>query len=209
MINFTQYLQFVKESISLHDIEAQAALTVTQKVKGDMISSMEFEFEFENKYYKIGIFLMKDELELPENKIFPIKTMSIFFKADREYLPINQLGMKAIKVYNILLAAIIQAHEYFDPNSIQAYNTSGTVFSQDVMYHKIIERIYPNLLLWKRGLYIKPETAELIKQHFPEYKDFIDEKIKTATSSFQSQIETHRKNKANYAKYLARTRNEN
>lgn len=206
MINFTQYLQLIKESISLHDPEAHAALTVTQKVTGDMISFMEFKFEFENKPYVIDIYKQKNELKLPENELFPIQTMSIFLKINRTYLPINQLGMKAIKVYNILLAAIKQAHDYFDPNSIQAYNTSGTVFSQDVMYHKIIERISPNLILWEKGLYLKPETIELMKQHFPEYKDFIDEKIKTTTSSFKSEIETHKKRKADYAKYLASKR---
>ena len=195
MISFNQFIK-LKEALSLDDPLAQSTL----KIKLRHSSMIEFESNLDNNIYKIIIPTRLTKIKIYDENYLPIELdkvniMGISLQVNSSYKLTNEMGMKANIIYNMLLNAIKQAHEYFGENNIHGYKFVGAQSNQDIMYDRLMKRFAPNLITWSYGIHLKPETIQKIKEKNPDLIEEINNQIYQATSQRKRNIQQKKQDK--------------
>ncbi len=195
MISFNQFIS-LKEALSLDDPLAQSIL----KIKYKNPTAIIFEFTLDNDNYQINIYKnpkpISIESEQNEVVLDIFKLMYISLTVNNSYLLTNKMGMQANIIYNMVLNAIKQAHDQF--GEIDGYEFSGAQSQQNVMYERLMKRFAPNIIIWDhyKGIHLKPESVQKLKDQNPHMIKEINEKIDQETSEREIQIQQSKENKA-------------
>jgi hypothetical protein len=191
MISFHQFR--LKEALSLTDPLAQSTLKIIDKSH----IRINFEFTLNNNNYKITTARIPRTIYLQnQTELDRVNLMTVLLKVNDSFELINQLGMQANTVYNMLLNAMKQANDHFGENIIDGYTFSGVEPAQDLMYYKLMKRFAPNLITWSHSTFLKPETIQRIKDKNPDLINQINEKIHQETSEKKISIQQTKENKA-------------
>ena len=191
MISFHQFR--LKEALSLTDPLAQSTLKIIDKRH----IRINFEFTLNNNNYKITTARIPRTIYLQnQTELDRVNLMTVLLKVNDSFELINQLGMQANTVYNMLLNAMKQANDHFGENNIDGYTFSGVEPAQDLMYYKLMKRFAPNLITWSHSTFLKPETIQRIKDKNPDLINQINEKIHQETSEKKISIQQTKENKA-------------
>jgi hypothetical protein len=191
MISFHQFR--LKEALSLTDPLAQSTLKIIDKRH----IRINFEFTLNNNNYKITTARIPRTIYLQnQTELDRVNLMTVLLKVNDSFELINQLGMQANTVYNMLLNAMKQANDHFGENIIDGYTFSGVEPAQDLMYYKLMKRFAPNLITWSHSTFLKPETIQRIKDKNPDLINQINEKIHQETSEKKISIQQTKENKA-------------
>ena len=191
MISFNQFR--LKEALSLTDPLAQSTLKIIDKSH----IRINFEFTLNNNNYKITTARIPRTIYLQnQTELDRVNLMTVLLKVNDSFELINQLGMQANTVYNMLLNAMKQANDHFGENNINGYTFSGVEPAQDLMYDKLMKRFAPNLITWSHSTFLKPETIQRIKDKNPDLINQINEKIHQETSEKKISIQQTKENKA-------------
>jgi hypothetical protein len=191
MISFNQFR--LKEALSLTDPLAQSTLKIIDKSH----IRINFEFTLNNNNYKITTARIPRTIYLQnQTELDRVNLMTVLLKVNDSFELINQLGMQANTVYNMLLNAMKQANDHFGENIINGYTFSGVEPAQDLMYDKLMKRFAPNLITWSHSTFLKPETIQRIKDKNPDLINQINEKIHQETSEKKISIQQTKENKA-------------
>ena len=201
MISFNQFIN-LKEALSLDDPLAQSTLKIIDKSQ----FSINFEFTLNDNYYQIDISNKPRKIYLGYGETLDtVNLMEITLKVNNSYDLTNQSGMQANTVYNMLLNAMKQSHDYFGENNIHGYEFSGANYKQDIMYDKLMEKFAPNLITWSTyGTYLKPETIQRLKDKNPDLIDKINEKIHRSTLDRQRSLQQRKEYKNQQRSLLRR-----
>jgi hypothetical protein len=191
MISFHQFR--LKEALSLTDPLAQSTLKIIDKSH----IRINFEFTLNNNNYKITTARIPRTIYLQnQTELDRVNLMTVLLKVNDSFELINQLGMQANTVYNMLLNAMKQANDHFGENNIEGYTFSGAQSEQDIMYDKLMKRFAPNLIIWSHSTFLKPETIQRIKDKNPDLINQINEKIHQETSQREMLIQQNKQNKS-------------
>jgi DNA polymerase III delta prime subunit len=199
MISFHQFR--LKEALSLDDPLAQSTLKIIDKSH----IRINFEFTLNNNNYKITTSRISKKIYLQNQtsldinlmtELDRVNLMTVLLKVNDSFELINQLGMQANTVYNMLLNAMKQAHDHFGENNIEGYTFSGAQYEQDIMYHKLMKRFVPNLIIWSPSIFLKPETIQRIKDKNPDLINQINNKIHQETSQREMLIQQNKEYKS-------------
>jgi hypothetical protein len=106
------------------------------------------------------------------------------------------MGMQANIIYSMVLNAIKQAHDHL--GKIDGYEFSGAQSQQNIMYERLMKRFAPNIIIWDhyKGIHLKPESVQKLKDKNPHMIKEINEKIDQETSEREIQIQQAKENKA-------------
>ena len=190
MMSFQQFR--LKEALSLNDPLAQSILKITDKSH----IRINFEFTLDNNKYNITTARIPRKIYLPnQTQLDSLNLMTVLLKLNDSFELINQLGMQANKVYNMLLNAIKQANDHFGENNIHGYTFSGVEPAQDLMYYRLMKRFSPNLITWSYSTFLKPETIQRLKDKNPDLIEEINDKIHQETSEKKISIQKSKENK--------------
>jgi hypothetical protein len=189
MISFHQFR--LKEALSLDDPLAQSTL----KIKDKFSHFISFEFRTYYDNYQIDITKMNKTIYLHQTQLDELKLMLIALTVNDSFELIDQLGMKANIIYNMLLNSIKQAHDHFGENNIDGYTFSGSHPNQDIMYDKLMKRFAPNLSTWSPSIYLKPETIQKLKDQNPNWIELINNQIHQETSQKERNIQQKKQDK--------------
>ena len=195
MISFNQFIS-LKEALSLDDPLAQSIL----KIKYKNPTAIIFEFNLDNDNYQINIYKnpkpISIESEQHEVVLDIFKLMYISLTVNNSYLLTNKMGMQANIIYSMVLNAIKQAHDNF--GEIDGYEFSGAQSQQNIMYERLMKRFAPNIIIWDhyKGIHLKPESVQKLKDENPHMIEEINEKIDQETSEREIQIQQSKENKA-------------
>ena len=191
MISFHQFIN-LKEALSLTDPLAQSTLKIIDKSQ----FSINFEFTLNDNYYTISISNKPRKIYLGYGETLDtLNLMEITLKVNNSYDLTNQSGMQANTVYNMLLNAIKQAHDYFGENNIHGYSFAGAHSNQDLMYDKLMRRFAPNLITWLHSKFLKPESIQRLKEKNPDLIDQINNQIYQSTSQRKRNIQQKKQDK--------------
>ena len=191
MISFNQFIN-LKEALSLDDPLAQSTLKIIDKSQ----FSINFEFTLNDNYYQIDISNKPRKIYLGYGETLDtVNLMEITLKVNNSYDLTNQSGMQANTVYNMLLNAMKQSHDYFGENNIHGYRFAGAHSNQDLMYDKLMRRFSPNLITWLHSTFLKPETIQRLKDKNPDLIDQINNQIYQATSQRKRNIQQKKQDK--------------
>ena len=195
MISFNQFIK-LKEALSLDDPLAQSNLKVIARYS----NIIKFESKLDNNIYEIIINTLPTTIEIEDEdysqiELDTLNLMGITLKSNGSYSLTNEMGMQANKVYNMLLNAIKQAHDYFGENNVHGYEFSGANYKQDLMYDKLMKRFAPKLITWSYGIYIKPEIIQKLKDDNPQMINKINEKIHLSTLDRQRSLQQRKEYK--------------
>ena len=185
MISFQQFRLKLKEALSLDDPLAQSTL----KIKDKYSHFISFEFRTYYNNYQIDITKTNKIIYLRQTQLDVLKLMGIELTVNNSFELINQLGMQANIIYNMLLNAIKQAHDHFGENNIDGYTFSGSHYNQDIMYDRLMKRFAPNLITWSPSIYLKPETIQRLKDKNPDKINQINDQIHQETSEREMNIQ--------------------
>jgi hypothetical protein len=192
MISFHQFIS-LKEALSLDDPLAQSTLKIIDKSH----IRINFEFTLNNNNYKITTSRIPRKIYLQnQTQLDTANLMTVLLKVNDSFELINQLGMQANTVYNMLLNAMKQANDHFGENIIDGYTFSGVEPAQDLIYYKLMKRFAPNLITWSHSTFLKPETIQKLKDKNPDLINQINEKIHQETSEKKISIQQTKENKA-------------
>ena len=190
MISFHQFR--LKEALSLDDPLAQSTLKIIDKTQ----FLINFEFTLNDNYYTISISNKPRKIYLGYGETLDtLNLMEITLKVNNSYDLTNQSGMQANTVYNMLLNAIKQAHDYFGENNIHGYSFAGAHSNQDLMYDKLMRRFAPNLITWLHSKFLKPESIQRLKEKNPDLIDQINNQIYQSTSQRKRNIQQKKQDK--------------
>ena len=195
MISFNQFIS-LKEALSLDDPLAQSIL----KIKYKNPTAIIFEFNLDNDNYQINIYKnpkpISIESEQHEVVLDIFKLMYISLTVNNSYLLTNQMGMKANTVYSMVLNAIKQAHDNF--GEIDGYEFSGAQSQQNIMYERLMKRFAPKIIIWDhyKGIHLKPESVQKLKDENPHMIEEINEKIDQSTLEKEISLQQAKENKA-------------
>jgi hypothetical protein len=190
MISFHQFR--LKEALSLTDPLAQSTLKIIDKSH----IRINFEFTLNNNNYKITTARIPRKIYLPnQTQLDSLNLMTVLLKVNDSFELINQLGMQANTVYNMLLNAMKQANDHFGENIINGYTFSGVEPAQDQMYYRLMKRFSPNLITWSYSTFLKPETIQRLKDKNPDWIEEINNHIHQATSEKEISIKKSKENK--------------
>ena len=191
MISFHQFIN-LKEALSLTDPLAQSTLKIIDKTQ----FLIDFEFTLNDNYYTISISNKPRKIYLGYGETLDtLNLMEITLKVNNSYDLTNQSGMQANTVYNMLLNAIKQAHDYFGENNIHGYSFAGAHSNQDLMYDKLMRRFAPNLITWLHSKFLKPESIQRLKEKNPDLIDQINNQIYQSTSQRKRNIQQKKQDK--------------
>ena len=191
MISFHQFIN-LKEALSLDDPLAQSTLKIIDKSQ----FRINFEFTLNDNYYTISISNKPQKIYLGYGETLDtVNLMEITLKVNNSYDLTNQSGMKANTVYNMLLNAMKQSHDYFGENNIHGYSFAGAHPNQDLMYDKLMRRFAPNLITWLHSKFLKPETIQKLKDQNPDKINQINNQINQKTSQRETSIQQAKENK--------------
>ena len=191
MISFHQFIN-LKEALSLTDPLAQSTLKIIDKTQ----FLIDFEFTLNDNYYTISISNKPRKIYLGYGETLDtVNLMEITLKVNNSYDLTNQSGMQANTVYNMLLNAIKQAHDYFGENNIHGYSFAGAHSNQDLMYDKLMRRFAPNLITWLHSKFLKPESIQRLKEKNPDLIDQINNQIYQSTSQRKRNIQQKKQDK--------------
>ena len=201
MISFSKFIS-LKEALSLDDPLAQSIL----KIKNRDTKEIKFEFTLNNDKYEINIYITPTIFRINnQTQLGELNLMEIYLSINGKYNLTNQSGMQANTVYNMLLNAMKQSHDYFGENNIHGYEFSGANYKQDIMYDKLMEKFAPNLITWSTyGTYLKPETIQRLKDKNPDLIDKINEKIHRSTLDRQRSLQQRKEYKNQQRSLLRR-----
>jgi hypothetical protein len=189
MISFHQFR--LKEALSLDDPLAQSTL----KIKDKFSHFISFEFRTYYDNYQIDITKTNETIYLHQTQLDELKLMLIALTVNDSFELIDQLGMKANIIYNMLLNSIKQAHDHFGENNIDGYTFSGSHPNQDIMYDKLMKRFAPNLSTWSPSIYLKPESVQKLKDKNPDLINKINDHIHQSTSQRELKIQQKKQDK--------------
>jgi hypothetical protein len=190
MISFQKFLA-LKEALSLDDPLAQSTLKIIDKSQ----LHIAFKFTIDNNKYKILIEL-KPRIIYKKRILNELNLITIILQANDSYHLTNKLGMQANIVYNMLLNSIKQAHDHFGENNIEGYEFSGAQSEQDIMYHKLMKRFAPNLIIWSPSIFLKPEAVQKLKDQNPDLIEDINNHIHQSTSQREKYIQQNKEYKS-------------